>query len=272
MRDSILLGVTFASLFAVSGAYGQTACASYPNTLTNGTLADATQVMANFNCAALTGAPSFGLATEQLSVNSGSLGFNRRVADGHIYNTSAFAYQFQHSTSTNAASDNLALQVYNPTGGTVTGVAIAVTGQGAVTIGGPVLSSWLFSVSGAAGGTSAWQVTSDRRLKTEVTPITGALDLVDRLQGVRFQWRAPRDREVGKTLALPVGLPQIGFIAQDVARVVPEAVTSPKAGSDDVYGLKTDNLIPVLVEAIKEQQAEIVQLRAELSALKTAKP
>ncbi len=48
----------FAALILAGGAAGQT-CTTYPNTLTNGTIADANQVMANFNCAALKGNASF---------------------------------------------------------------------------------------------------------------------------------------------------------------------------------------------------------------------
>jgi len=53
--------------------------------------------------------------------------------------------------------------------------------------------------------------------------------------------------------------------------VVPEAVVVPKVGAKDPYGVKDGSLIPILVEAIKAQQAEIKALQAEVAALKSAK-
>jgi hypothetical protein len=94
---------------------------------------------------------------------------------------------------------------------------------------------------------------------------------VERLRGVRFQWRSEGERTVGKALTLPEGKTQIGFIAQEVEKVVPEAVTAPKAGGSGTYSLSETNLIPILVQAVKEQQAEIEQLRAEVAALKAGR-
>ena len=207
------------------------------------------------------------LGGERLSMGDGSLGFNRKVATGAIYYSGAFAYQWQHTHSTTAASDYLALQVYTPSGTSVTGAAIAVNGLGDVGIG-TTAPPLFFFVNGAAGGPQGFTTTSDARLKTNVREITGALDMVERLRGVRFDWRAPEAREVGKDLKLPVGEPQIGFIAQEVETVAPEAVSKPKADADGVYGVKVDNLVPILVEAVKEQQAEIKELRAEVAALR----
>jgi hypothetical protein len=126
-------------------------------------------------------------------------------------------------------------------------------------------------VNGSAGGTQAWSSASDLRLKKNITEITNALDLVQRLRGVHFEWREPSERTVGQALDLPVGKPRIGFIAQEVEQVVPEAVTPPPSGSNGTYTLSETGLIPVLVEAVKAQQAEIEQLRAEMTALKAAK-
>jgi len=80
------------------------------------------------------GEASFGAATEKLSMSSQSLGFNRRVSNGVIYDSSAFAYQFQHTQSTSSGSDYLALQVYNTVGGSVATTALVVNGVGNVLI------------------------------------------------------------------------------------------------------------------------------------------
>jgi hypothetical protein len=205
-------------------------------------------------------------SSERLSLNAGSIGFNRQVATGLIYNTTISAYQWQRVESTTASSDWLELQVYNPSGGMVTGAAIAINGTGGVTVGGGEIDGWLFTVDGFAGGTQAWATTSDARLKTSVTPITGALAAVMQLQGVRYSFIPAQDRTLGQDLKLP-HTPQVGFLAQDVAKVAPEAVVTPADPTKGVYGLMESKLIPYLVEAIKAQQAEIATLQTQVAAL-----
>jgi len=56
------------------------------------------------------------------------------------------------------------------------------------------------------------------------------------------------------------------MVAQEVSAVLPEAVSTEPSG-DRLLGLKPEALIPVLVEAIKEQQAEIADLKARVARL-----
>jgi len=126
-------------------------------------------------------------------------------------------------------------------------------------------------VNGSVGGIGAYQNLSDGRLKKDVRPVTGALSLVQRLRPVRFQWLSPDERKIGKSLALPLNEQEIGFVAQEVETVVPEAVAAPKKGSNDPYGLREGELVPILVAAIKEQQAEIDELKAAVASLKARK-
>lgn len=77
----------------------------------------------------------WGAGSERTSSGSASFAFNRKVDDGSIYSPSAFAYQFQHTGSTSAASDYLAWQVYAPSGAGVTANALVVNGNGNVGIG-----------------------------------------------------------------------------------------------------------------------------------------
>jgi len=105
-------------------------------------------------------------------------------------------------------------------------------------------------------------------LKKDIKPLTDALDVVEKLQGVRYNWRAPDEREVGKDLPLPLDKPQIGFIAQDVEKLVPQAVIiNEKTG---IYSLDLPKLVPLLVEAVKEQQTEMKVQQDEIEALKAA--
>lgn len=155
--------------------------------------------------------------------------------------------------------------VIAPHSNAISGLRIAYNGSVGIGINS---SAQKLYVNGSAAGTSAWQVASDGRLKTNVAPLKGGLALIEQLNPVRFDWRTPANRTVGKDLSLPVGERQIGFIAQEVEKVVPEAVTAPANGTEETYSLRQDNLIPVLVAAIKEQQAQIKALRDDIAGLK----
>lgn len=106
---------------------------------------------------------------------------------------------------------------------------------------------------------------SDARLKTNVQPITSALTKVLALQGVTFEWTHwDQKRTFPGT--------QIGFIAQEVEKVVPEVVIDNTIDDNsgnrmEVKGVKYENLVALLVEAIKEQNTRIEHLESCLQRL-----
>lgn len=109
----------------------------------------------------------------------------------------------------------------------------------------------------------AWQTYSSRRFKENIAPLDGSLDLIDRLQAVRFDW-------------IQDGSHDIGFIAEDVAAVVPEVVTMEPDGVN-ARSLDYARLTALAIEGIKAQQDQIAalkrdngQLRAELAELRAA--
>jgi hypothetical protein len=83
--------------------------------------------------------------------------------------------------------------------------------------------------------------TSDIKLKKNISVIENALDIVNQLEGVNFEWK-----DSGKK--------SIGVIAQQVEQVVPNIVIT---GSDGIKRVSYDSLIPILIEAIKELSAKI---------------
>lgn len=91
---------------------------------------------------------------------------------------------------------------------------------------------------------------SSRRYKANVVDLDGGLAAVARLRGVSFDWK-----ETGRH--------DIGFIAEEVAAVVPEVVAFDDRGAQ---GIDYARLTTLLVEAIQEQQAEIDELRERLEA------
>ncbi len=244
------------------------ACPTWPYTLSNGLTADASQIMGDFNsvitCFAPIAGPTFtgyvGIGTTSpvtpLNVN-GRIFASSTTNNAGVYITGSDGTygSVQATNAANNATVNLVLQQYG--------------GNLAVSTPTPT-SGYVFWVAGPAGGANAWNTTSDARLKKNVVEISDALAMVERLRGVRFQWRPADERPIGKDLKLDLDRPQLGFIAQEVEAVAPEAVTKPKLASDP-YTMSADTLVPVLVEAIKQQQAEIETLRADVAKLKTAK-
>jgi hypothetical protein len=91
---------------------------------------------------------------------------------------------------------------------------------------------------------------SDRNKKTNIRPIENSVALVQRLQGVRFDW-------------IENNKPSLGLIAQEVEEVIPELV---ETGADGTKTLSYGNIIGVLIEAIKEQQIRIEELENKLNA------
>jgi hypothetical protein len=90
---------------------------------------------------------------------------------------------------------------------------------------------------------------SDKKLKENIKPISLALDKVTKLQGVTFDWK-----ESDSMLNIRE---DIGFIAQDVQKVVPELV---RKNSNGLLSMRHQGVIPMLVEAIKELEARVKEL------------
>jgi hypothetical protein len=106
------------------------------------------------------------------------------------------------------------------------------------------------------GNVIAYSTTiSDERLKTDIVKIESALDKVDQINGYTFTYTAD-----GKKSA--------GVIAQEVEKVLPSAVNETamplKTGNDNLYkSVQYDQLIGLLVEAIKELKAEVAELKGQ---------
>ena len=96
---------------------------------------------------------------------------------------------------------------------------------------------------------------SDKRLKDNIKPIDSALDKVCKLGGYEFDWNDKQDVYEGH---------DIGVIAQEVEAVFPELVTDRNNGFKAV---KYEKLVPALIEAIKEQQEQINELKTRLDGI-----
>jgi hypothetical protein len=108
---------------------------------------------------------------------------------------------------------------------------------------------------------TAYNTSSDYRLKENVVPLTGAADRVNQLQVHRFNFIADPDKTVD------------GFLAHEAQAVVPECVTGTKdevdADGNPVYqGIDQSKLVPLLTAALQEALARIETLEAEVQQLK----
>ncbi|MEZ0482914.1 tail fiber domain-containing protein [Fibrella aquatica] len=140
--------------------------------------------------------------------------------------------------------------------GTLSGSQITDNGAG-VGIGGVPTAGAKLTLYGTIS------LMSDERQKTNIVRLDHASDKVSALNGYYYNWREGSDSK------------QVGFMAQEVERVLPEVVSQNSEGTRFV---NYDGLVPLLTEAIKEQRAMldaqsqlIKELQREVSSLKRKK-
>jgi hypothetical protein len=119
-------------------------------------------------------------------------------------------------------------------------------------------------LNGNFSGSGTNSYSSDMKLKKNITEISGALDIVSRLKPSTYSFRTG---EFGD-MYLPEGK-HYGVIAQELQKVLPELVskqtfTGTKDNKVDYLAVNYNELIPILIKAVQEQQAEIDQLKNEL--------
>jgi len=160
----------------------------------------------------------------QLMVTESTDGFARLT----LRNTSSNSFTIaSRGTAANATSE---FNIYfSGTGGNV----LSILGNGNATLAGTLTQN------------------SDARLKRAITPLQNSLAKIRQLNGYHYYWRADANRSDDL---------QIGFLAQEVEALFPELVATD---NDGIKSVAYQNLIPVLVEAIKELSFENAQLKGE---------
>ncbi|HBB36470.1 MAG TPA: hypothetical protein DCZ86_00540, partial [Candidatus Moranbacteria bacterium] len=139
----------------------------------------------------------------------------------------------------------------------VLGEKMRITSGGNVGIGTTAPGYKLEVYTGSASGwvvtaDGTWGSTSDARLKKNIEPMGSALDQVMALNPVTFNMK-------GESNSDPA---HMGFIAQDVEKIVPELVT---AGPNGYKGLSYALFTPLLTKAVQEQQTEISNVQIQMS-------
>lgn len=111
---------------------------------------------------------------------------------------------------------------------------------------------------------------SDRRLKSNIQNITNALDKVQNINGVTYEW----NDNVSDLGFNPRKKNDVGVIAQEIQAILPEAVDmapfdrdvegNSKSG-EEYLTVKYEKIVPLLIEAIKELKAEVEELKGKLN-------
>jgi hypothetical protein len=169
---------------------------------------------------------------------------------------------FTNYGNTNTSNTADGFEVMRITGGVGNGSSAA--GTQVVTIGKPSLAQMgtnKLTVNGNVGVigtiTATGAITSsDRRLKTNIKPLTYGLGELLRLKPVSYNWIDPNQSKNT----------QLGLIAQEAREVIPEMVIGDE--SKGMLGVNYTELIPVLINAIKEQQKQIDDLKKQVESLK----
>lgn len=201
-------------------------------------------------------------------------------------------------------SNNYSSYALPLSGGTMSGTITFGNGVGSMLIGtnGGLTRGYLYNDAAGFGilnngggwaarieyGTNTWNVfgevtayASDQRLKTNIVPISNALDKIMRLNGVMFDWDMEKSESVGFK---PTDKHDVGVLAQQVEAVLPEAVRPApfdrvaddnsafysKSG-ENYLTVQYEKLTALLIEAVKDQQKMIDDLKARVSVLESAK-
>jgi hypothetical protein len=161
---------------------------------------------------------------------------------------------------------------------------MAIDYAGNVWIGTPYGGSLYTNGTDYAGNFVIW---SDETLKSNIASVpTGALNVIAKLRPVNFQWTSPGDDGMKGQ--------QTGFLAQEVAAVLPSVVLTkqirstsvtkdpsvsgqalpkdpaPQNAGQNIQGIKYNELVALLTKAVQEQQAEIAALQQQIAALQAA--
>jgi hypothetical protein len=169
------------------------------------------------------------------NANSGSTA-DAGITFGNNTNQDGAAVYLNSSTNTSAAGVN-GLTIING----LANVFVRATNTGGVNL---------------AVGATSWAAVSDERLKKNIQSLSYGLNEILQLEPVRFDYKDD-DSEDSK---------RMGFIAQAVNPIIPEAVTGTE---DTYYGLSATELVPAMVNAIQELNAKVEALEAQVEMLQT---
>jgi len=202
--------------------------------------------------------------TAMVIANNGNVGINQSTPTGKLHisggdrgtsirvdSSSNAAIALKNTTANREyqifAQDDGALSIYEEIGGAY---RFKLFNNGNLAIGTTSDNGYKFYVSGTIYATGNITANSDLTLKKNLELITNPTDKLMQLNGYSYQWKEDDSH-------------QYGVIAQEVEKILPYAVST---GNDGIKGVSYNQIIPVLIEAVKEQKKELEELKNILAS------
>jgi hypothetical protein len=217
--------------------------------------------------------------------NTAAGGAAMQLAEGTVYDNTTLGFQagwrltgFRNTAigsgtldsatgSTNTAIGAEAASLSTRSMSTAIGAGVVISNSNTIIMGttatnvgvGTYTPAYRLQVNGRLAGNTAYSTISDGRLKETVQPVQQALDNIKALRSITFHWNQEAAGRFGLNTD---SLRHYGFIAQEVEKILPQVVltdTSPFQVKSIAYA----DIIPVLTEAMKQQQAQMEHLQKE---------
>jgi hypothetical protein len=221
------------------------------------------------------GQASTAMGEETVSNGKGSIAIGSSVTSYSCYETALGSFNTNYtpsSTTSWVASDRLFV-IGNGTSTDIKSNAITILKNGRIglqTVESPTYALELpnnsIDVGVGSGRAYAWTTYSDSRLKENQVPLIYGLAEVMELNPKQYIHHSSIDQSSWPNDAAKKS---IGLVAQDVYKVIPEVVDVPPDDSNELWGINYNKIIPVLVNAIQEQQQQIESYKLENENLKS---
>ncbi len=134
--------------------------------------------------------------------------------------------------------------------------AMSLTTDGRMTL----KSDLVVNGNASKPGGGSWAATSDKRLKQNINPYNDGLETLLKIKPVKYQYNQLSGYNTNPE--------HIGVIAQDLQKVAPYMVSSVKRDNGEFLAVDNSAMTYMLINAVKEQQQEINQLKKELEDIK----
>ena len=264
-----------ASTCTASGSYstamgdGTTASGDYSTSMGRSTAASAlySTAMGRSTAASALYSTAMGYGTDASGYFSTAMGssttasalYSTAMGDGTIASGSRSTAMGSYTTASDYAS--LSIGRYNSVNSTVTAGGSATsfdTDNAAFVIGNGTGSStksdaFVVYFNGNATLSGDLTINSDARLKDNIQPLGSTLNKLHQIEGKTYSFKKDEEHT-----------PKIGVLAQEVQAVFPELVTE---GGDGILSVNYQGLVPVLINAINEQDAKMSEQDAKIAAL-----
>ena len=195
-------------------------------------------------------------------VTTASGDYSTAMGDGTTSSGDASTAMGDNTKATDYAS--LTIGHYNSVNSTVTSGGNATsfdTDNAAFVIGngisGAVSDAFVVRFNGDATLSGDLTINSDERLKDNIQPLGSTLNKLHQIEAKTYSLKKDEEHT-----------PKIGVLAQEVQGVFPELVTE---GADGILSVNYQGLVPVLINAINEQDAKIAALEAQNAEIKELK-